>query len=569
MRPLPQPLRADFLIIGSGIAGLYAAIQASEYGSVAVVTKKRATDCNTIYAQGGIACVFDEEDSFTSHIDDTLVAGAGLCDRAVVKEIIEQGPDRIHDLMDMGIKFTKRIELTDDTEGLGEEYDLGREGGHSRRRIFHCGDITGNEIIRVLLRTCRKRRRIRLLEDHHIIDLISSRRLGWEGSNRCLGAYALNKRSQAVQTILSRFVILATGGAGKIYLYTSNPDVACGEGVAMAYRAYAEIANMEFFQFHPTCLYHPQAKSFLISEAVRGEGGELKIHAGDRYTEFMSRYHDLGSLAPRDIVARAIDRELKKSGQPCVFLDIRHRPEDFIIKRFPNIYATCLRYGINMARDLIPVVPAAHYCCGGVKTDVEGRTCVEHLYAAGEVGCTGLHGANRLASNSLLESLVVAYNAVQHAGQHFSNVDVTHLDEPPPRPIPDWSSGNAVDPDERIVIYHNWDEIRRFMWDYVGVFRTSKRLERAKARIRNIRNEIERFYWDFIITADLIELRNLASVAEMIIDSAMARRHSIGLHYNADFPEPLDPAHECETILTRPGFEREEKYARRRPGCGD
>ena len=548
---------SDFLIIGSGISGLYSALQAANHGKVTIITKKLAVDSNTVYAQGGIACVYDPGDSFESHIQDTLMAGAGLCDSEIVKAIVEQGPERIDDLLRLGIEFTKKSDIEGITgEKIDEDFDLGKEGGHSKRRILHCGDITGNEIIKALLKVCLSHPNICLKENFHAIDLISSRHLGWDGPNRCLGAYVLNGKNNVVHTFLSKVVILTTGGAGKAYLYTSNPDVACGEGIAMAYRAYAEVSNMEFFQFHPTCLFHPEAKSFLISEAVRGEGALLKVKDQGGFLEFMVNYHELGSLAPRDIVARAIDRELKKTGQPCVYLDISHHSEEYLKKRFPNIFETCLKFGFNMAKDLIPVVPAAHYCCGGVKIDINGKTCVQNLYAAGEVGCSGLHGANRLASNSLLESVVIAFNAVRAAESDLGSIDSRHLEEGRSSKIPDWSSGDAVDVDELIVIYHNWDEIRRFMWDYVGIFRTTKRLLRAKTRICNIRKEIEHFYWDFIISTDLIELRNLASVCEMIIDSALSRHHSIGLHYNIDYPTVEAPAARLETILRRPGFEK-------------
>jgi L-aspartate oxidase len=544
------PHECDFLIIGSGIAGLSAALKAAEHGRVTVITKRKVRDCNTYWAQGGIACVTDESDSVEQHINDTLTAGAGLCKTEVVEHVCREGPARVRELLKLGIKFTTAADVG---EG-GDEFDLGKEGGHSQRRILHAGDITGVEIIRVLSEACDAHPDIEILEDWQAVDLIASRRLGWDGQNRCLGAYVLNRETYAVRTFLSKFVILATGGVGKVYLYTSNPAVACGEGVAMAYRAYAEVANMEFFQFHPTILFHPQARSFLISEAVRGEGAILRVkdRAGN-YREFMSEYHELGSLAPRDIVARAIDRELKKSGQPCVYLDIRHHDADYLKLRFPNIYETCLRYGLNMATDLIPVVPAAHYCCGGVRSDIDGCTSVQGLYAVGEVGCTGLHGANRLASNSLLEAMVVAHNAVEHAAREIDQVDTRHMGAGR-RSISDWSTGDAVDPDELIVVYHNWDEIRRFMWDYVGIFRTTKRLQRAKTRVRNIRKEIEHFYWDFTLTADLVELRNMASVAEMIIDSALARRESIGLHYNADCPAADPELAAQETILRCPGY---------------
>jgi L-aspartate oxidase len=550
-----QRLNCDYLIIGSGCAGLTAALKAAELGSVLVITKKTAVECSSSWAQGGIACVMDSDDSIESHVQDTLKAGAYLCKEDVVRRIVGAAPARIEELVELGVNFTRQRDISEDGSDT-MAFDLGAEGGHSRRRILHAGDISGREIMRALIAACQAHDNITLLENYQAVDLISSRRLDWDGPNRCLGAFVLERRTKTVHTILSRFVILATGGAGKAYLYTSNPDVACGEGIAMAYRAYCEIANMEFYQFHPTCLYHPMAGSYLISEAVRGEGGVLKIKRGKEYVEFMDSYDSQASLAPRDIVARAIDRELKKSGQPCVYLDIRQHSEEFLRKRFPNIYATCEQFGCNMATDPIPVVPAAHYCCGGVRVDIDGVTCIENLYAIGEVACTGLHGANRLASNSLLEAIVMAHNAVEHSRGVFNDTDRRHI-ENGSRPVLDWSKGDAPDPDELIVIYHNWDEIRRFMWDYVGIFRTTKRLQRAKTRIRNIRKEIEHFYWDFLITADLIELRNMASVAEMIIDSALARQESIGLHYNADYPVADGKLSEKETILHRPGFHRE------------
>ncbi len=547
----PKRYKSDYLIIGSGIAGLFAAIKASEFGSVTIVTKKLVTDCNTMWAQGGIACVMDHEDNFENHVNDAIVAGAGLCNRKIAETIIQDGPLRINDLLNLGINFTRIHDLqTGVANDKKNEYDLGKEGGHSKRRILHNGDITGKEIMRVLYNACKSKPNIKILESFHAVDLISSKRLGLDGENRCLGAYALNSKSNSVHTFLSQFVFLATGGAGKIYLYTSNPDVACGEGIAMAYRAYAKISNMEFFQFHPTCLFNPKAKAFLISEAVRGEGAILKIKDKDKFVSFMKKYHDSGSLAPRDIVARAIDKELKRTGQSCVYLDVTHHSESYLRKRFPNIFETCLSFGFNMSTDLLPVVPAAHYCCGGVHTDIDGKTCVENLFAVGEVGCTGFHGANRLASNSLLEALVISHNAVAQTKRMMSDCAKSETHRILYDKIPDWSSGDAVDADELIVIYHNWDEIRRFMWDYVGIYRTTKRLQRAKTRIRNIRKEIEHFYWDFIITADLIELRNLASVAEMIIDSALARKCSIGLHYNIDSP-PADESIELEEVILR------------------
>ncbi len=543
-------LSADYLIIGSGLAGLTAALEASKSGSVLVVTKAGAADCNSRYAQGGIACVMSEDnDSFEAHVQDTLVAGAGLCKPEIVRAIVKAGPERIHALQAWGMHFTEQREVDPNAAATGgTSYHLGREGGHSARRILHAGDITGKGVIDVLLARCRENSNITILENHLAVDLISRRHIQWREDNVCLGAYVMDKASNRITTIIARYTFLATGGAGKVYLCTCNPDVACGDGVAMAYRASAEISNMEFYQFHPTILFHPQAKSFLISEAVRGEGAILKIKRGDSYVSFMENYHELASLAPRDIVARAIDNELKRTGQECAWLDIRHHSEEFLRKRFPNIFAECLKFGINMATDLIPVVPAAHYCCGGVRTDVNGVTSVKNLYAIGECGCTGLHGANRLASNSLLEAMVVANFAVQHAvSQPAAPLPVS------PDEIPDWNDGDAVDSDEQIVISHNWDEIRRLMWDYVGIVRSNKRLERAKNRIRMIRKEIEKYYWNFLLTPDLVELRNIASVAEMIIDSARARHESRGLHYNLDYLPASDPRTQGkDSILRQP-----------------
>ena len=525
-------ITVDYLVIGSGLAGLTAALEAAKHGSVLVVTKANAEDCNTRYAQGGIACVMSEDnDSFEQHVQDTLVAGAGLCKPDVVRAIVKAGPERIRALQAWGVEFTREREVNPGSTASGDAYHLGREGGHSARRILHSGDITGRQVSDVLIARCRENPNITILEHHMAVDLISTRHIAWQGDNACLGAYVINTETHAILTVIAKFTFLATGGAGKVYLCTCNPDVACGGGIAMAYRASAEISNMEFYQFHPTILYHPHAKSFLISEAVRGEGAILKIRRGNEYVPFMDSVHPLASLAPRDIVARAIDNELKRTGQECAWLDITHKSEEFLRARFPNIFAECLKFGINMAHDLIPVVPAAHYCCGGVRTDVNGVTSVKNLYAIGECGCTGLHGANRLASNSLLEAVVVANFAVQHAvRQPDPHSDI------PLSSIPDWETGNAVNSDEQIVISHNWDEVRRLMWDYVGIVRTNKRLERAKNRIKLIRKEIEKYYWNFLITPDLVELRNITSVAEMIIDCAAARHESRGLHYNLDYP---------------------------------
>ena len=527
----------DYLVLGSGIAGLTFALQVAPHGRVAIITKKNRAESNTNYAQGGIAAVTSKEDTTEMHVRDTLEAGAGLCREAVVRTIVQEGPARIAELIELGMKFSER-EIPR-SEGA-RELDLGKEGGHSKRRILHAKDVTGREIERALLNAVAGQPNIEIFEDHFAIDLITNQKLGEPGPNHCRGVYVLDKRAGVVKTFAANVILLATGGCGKVYLYTTNPDIATGDGVAMAYRAGAGVANMEFIQFHPTCLYHPRAKSFLISEAVRGEGGVLKTIQG---LEFMSAYHPLGSLAPRDIVARAIDSEMKRSGAGHVLLDITHKPATFVRERFPNIYETCLRYGIDITKEPIPVVPAAHYQCGGVLTNVDGETEIEGLYAVGEVACTGLHGANRLASNSLLEALVCAHRAALRV------LAQTHPTTTPV--IPAWQSGHATNPDELVVISHNWDEIRRLMWDYVGIVRTNKRLLRARARIANLQEEIQQYYWDFIVTSDLLELRNIATVAELIVASALQRPESRGLNYNLDFPRP-DPAWaQRDTVLRK------------------
>ena len=534
-------ISTDFLIIGTGLASLNYARKVADLGTVTIITKRSCLDSSSINAQGGIAAVSAEGDTLESHVQDTLVAGAGICDESVVRMTISAGPRMIKELDDVGVHFTKR-------EGSLSEHDLGKEGGHSKRRIHHAGDITGKEIITVLLNTIKSHPNVSILEDHVAINLITTKknpnlRSPLLGVNRCLGAYALEKKTGRIKTFCSKVTIIATGGCGKVYLYTSNPDTATGDGIAMAYRAEAVIANMEFIQFHPTCLYHPEAKSFLISEAVRGEGGILKLKSGQ---SFMEKYHPMKSLAPRDIVARAIDNELKISGDECVYLDIIHKGREFLKKRFPNIYRECARFGIEMDKQPIPVVPAAHYLCGGILTNLEGATNIKGLYALGEAACTGLHGANRLASNSLLEALVFSNAAASQASKELKEFKIKM-----PK-IPEWDVGVAIDSDESVLVSNNWDEIRRFMWNYVGIVRSDKRLARAKKRIDLLQKEIREYYWNFIITNDLIELRNIATVADLIITSALKRKESRGLHYTIDHPQPY--AHlKKYTIVTYKG----------------
>ncbi len=535
--------RFDFLVLGGGVAGLFFALKAAPHGSVAVLTKRALNEGATNYAQGGVAAVLSADDSFDSHVQDTLNAGAGLCDRAAVEVCVREGPERIRELVELGVKFTLRPS--------GGELDLTREGGHSQRRVAHVNDLTGQEIQRALMVACREHPNITCFPNAMAIDLITERKLsrgglGDEGAaDRCLGAYVL-RADGAIDTFLGKVTVLATGGAGKVYLYTSNPDVATGDGIAMAARAGARVANMEFFQFHPTCLYHPHAKSFLISEAMRGEGGILRLGNGE---PFMDRHHPMASLAPRDVVARAIDAEMKRRGDDCVFLDVTHLSKEFLQEHFPNIYATCLTFNIDISSQPIPVVPAAHYCCGGVKVDLQGQTDLANLFAVGEVSSTGLHGANRLASNSLLEGLVWATRAAERARTLLA---ATHFAEVPPA----WDSGQAVDSDESVVVSQNWDELRRLMWNYVGIVRTDKRLARARRRLALLREEIQEYYWRFKVTSDTLELRNIADVAALIVESATRRFESRGLHYTLDWPRRNDERPPADTILSRVALEQ-------------
>lgn len=523
----------DYLVLGSGIAGLSFALEVSKHGSVAVLSKKSLELSASSWAQGGIASVSAEDDNFDLHIEDTIVAGAGLCKPAIVELVVKEGPACIAELARLGANFDRQ----------SGSFHLHQEGGHSRRRILHAADATGSVIQQALLGAAKSSANIQLFENCCAIDLITTWKMSRGlkdlsvAANKVLGAYVLMPNGD-VEPFVAGKVVLATGGAGKVYLYTSNPDVATGDGIAMAYRAGCRVANLEFYQFHPTCLYHPKAKTFLISEALRGEGAILRRANGEA---FMQRYDDRKELAPRDIVARAIDSEMKSSGEDCVYLDISHRPASFIREHFPTIYKKCLEFGIDITTDPIPVVPAAHYCCGGIVTDEFGRTDIENLYAAGECACVGLHGANRLASNSLLEGVVFGTRSAKHAIS-AGHVDVRHVS------VPDWNAGSASCSDEQVVLTQNWDEIRRFMWNYVGIVRSTKRLERASHRNKIITNEIREYYWNHKVTTDLLELRNLNLVAELIIESALQRRESRGLHYTIDYPQS-NPELEKDTVI--------------------
>ncbi len=520
-------LKTDILIIGGGISGLTLAIKLAELSKdqkILIITKETLIDCNTYNAQGGIACVWDKTDSFEKHIQDTVIAGDGLCDENVVKEIITQAPERINELIDLGVSFNRNE---------NGQYDLGREGGHSQRRVLHVNDLTGEVIQNVLIKNVKKLSNIEIKENWCAVNLYAQ-------NFKCYGAYVLDQNNKEIHNIAAKAVILATGGAGKIYLYTTNPDVASGDGIAMAYRAGATIVNMEFIQFHPTCLYHPYAKSFLISETLRGEGAILRDVYGN---EFMEKYHPLKELAPRDIVSRAIDAELKRSGDDYVYLDIAsYKDATFIKKKFPRIYENCLKFNIDITKEPIPIIPAAHYCCGGVMAKIDGTTDVNNLFVIGESACTGFHGANRLASNSLLEGLVSAHECANILKEKISKLKI--------KEFPEWEPGNAVPSTEAVIITQNWDEIRRFMWNYVGIVRTDKRLKRAKKRINLLLEEIEQYYWDFKLEKNLVELRNLATVAKIIIVSAISRKESRGIHYNLDHPMKSEMSR--STTIKRP-----------------
>ncbi len=532
-------IQTDFLVIGSGIAGLSFALKASSLGKVVLVTKKNKVDSATNLAQGGIAAVLDQHDSSKLHVEDTVIAGAGLCDGKIVKHVVDGGPDRIRELIDFGVKFVKDGESS---SGL----DLGKEGGHSRRRVAHAYDLTGREIERALLEKTKSTVNIQVLENHTAVDLLMQQSktgvLGEKEQNKfCGGAYVLDE-SGRVEPYVARVTVLCTGGAGKVYLYTTNPDIATGDGIAMAFRAGAEMANVEFVQFHPTCLYHPEIKNFLISEAVRGEGAVLLDGDGNR---FMEKYDERKELATRDTVARAIDRELKESGDNCVYLDISAKDPEFVKNRFPAIYKKCLSFGLDITKESIPVVPAAHYMCGGVVTDSMAKSSVDGLLVLGESACTGLHGGNRLASNSLLEAVVFSDRAFSYCRENWQEIEARQIDKVDP-----WQAGEASTLDEEILINHNWDLVRRIMWNYVGIVRTEKRLLLAKRRLEDIADEIEQHYKEFFVTPNMVELRNIVLVSLMIVRNCLKRKESRGLHYVIDYPKK-DPLYKKWLIFKR------------------
>ncbi|WP_028580121.1 L-aspartate oxidase [Desulfogranum japonicum] len=534
---------SDVLVIGSGISGLSFALKVAKFATVTLVTKKEKDDTATNLAQGGIAAVLSVEDSVDAHIQDTLISGDGICDEKIVELVAKEGPDRVRELVNLGVRFQKGKQ--------GEEFDLGMEGGHSARRVAHAYDLTGHEIERALLEQIKDNPRIELLENHLAIDLLIESKVKHRKSSpqdsgdRCLGAYVLNRQSGAVRTRLARVTVLCTGGCGKVYLYTTNPDISTGDGIAMAYRAGAKVANMEFVQFHPTCFFNWEAKNFLISEAVRGEGGVLINAQGEA---FMKKYDKRGDLATRDAVARGIDAEMKESGADCVYLDITHKSADFLQTRFPNIYATCKKYGIDIAERPIPVVPAAHYMCGGVLVDQYGQSSLNNLMALGETACTGLHGANRLASNSLLEAVVFAHRASQYLEKQ-----INEYRQQPCYDVEPWKTGGAATLDESILINHNWDQVRRLMWNYVGIVRRTKRLNLMQTRLDWMLKEIKDHFYDYLLTADLVELRNLAVIADLIVRSASQRQESRGLHYTLDYPNRDDTNWKKNTVLSRKG----------------
>lgn len=534
MNSLPE-LSCDVLIIGSGAAGLSLALRLAEHSSVIVLSKGPISEGSTFYAQGGIAAVFDETDSIDSHIEDTLIAGAGICDRQAVSFVASNAKSCVQWLIDQGVLFDTQVQANGE-----ESYHLTREGGHSHRRILHAADATGREVENTLVSKALNHPNIRVLERSNAVDLIVSDKIGLPGTRRVVGAWIWDRNKEKVETCAAKSVVLATGGASKVYQYTTNPDISSGDGIAMAWRAGCRVANLEFNQFHPTALYHPQARNFLLTEALRGEGAHLKRPDG---TRFMPDFDERGELAPRDIVARAIDHEMKRLGVDCMYLDISHKPEAFVRQHFPMIYEKLLGLGIDLTKEPVPIVPAAHYTCGGVMVDDYGRTDVDGLYAIGEVSYTGLHGANRMASNSLLECLVYGWSAAEDIQKRMPYARQTEK-------LPAWDESRVENSDELVVIQHNWHELRLFMWDYVGIVRTNKRLQRAQHRVRLLLSEIDEFYSNYKVSRDLIELRNLALVAELIIRSAMQRRESRGLHYTLDYPDLLPEAR--DTILVPP-----------------